>query len=262
MELRYTLMYFNQGQEYKESTAHEQNSSIKGGTNLTTLCTHIMEAKRHRISALIDANISTQEITCLKCCSRALVAKVKRLKSNNQSLACKPGSGGHNLKRTEEFLLTVAAAVEADPTTSIHRLAQATGTSTATIWRTTKELGLVSYHHRRRQFLSNRSKELRVEKGRKLLAWVRDNPSTVQIFSDKKLWTVEQAHNPQNDQYLACCSNDVPPVMSQKHPASAMMLGAVTSDGKKMPLTNSCKITCVSPSSDRMKRPSVLVSSH
>ena len=167
------------------------------------------------------------------------MAKVKRLKSNNQSLACKSGSGGHNLKRTEEFLLTVAAAVKADPTTSISRLAQATGTSTATIQRTTKELGLVSYHHCCRQFLSNRSKELRVEKGRKLLAWVRDNPSTVQIFSDKKLWTVEQAHNSQNDQYLACCSNDVPPVLSQKHPASAMMLVVVMSDGKRCLLTGS-----------------------
>ncbi len=214
---------------------HEQNGSIKGDSNFMKLCITKMEAKRHRVSALIDANIPTMEICRLENCSRVLVAKVRKLKESNSSLARKPGSGGHNSIRTEEFLLALHQTIEADPSTSKSQLAAALGVSRTTVKEATRELGLHSYRRRRRQFLSNRTKDIRVEKGRKLLAWVTANGSTVQIFSDKKLWTVEQARNAQNDRFLATCSKDVPPILSQKHPASAMMMGVITSDGKKMP---------------------------
>lgn len=194
-----------------------------------------MEAKRHRISALIDANISTTRICELESCSKVLVAKVRKLKREGASLARKPGSGGHNLKRTEEFLLAVNGAISADPTVSISSVASAAGTSRSTITEAIKELGLFSYRHRRRHFLSNRAKEIRVIKGQRILAWVRDHESTVHIFSDKKLWTVDQARNSQNDRYLAACCEDVPPVLTQKHPASAMMMGVIASDGQRMP---------------------------
>lgn len=35
--------------------------------------------------------------------------------------------------------------------------------------------------------------------------------------------------------FLAYCVDEVPPINSSKHPASAMMLGVVASDGKRMP---------------------------
>ncbi|QQP48937.1 Transposable element tcb2 transposase [Caligus rogercresseyi] len=91
--------------------------------------------------------------------------------------------------------------IEASPTTSMRKQAKNLGVSKDTIRNAVQDLGLVSYVRRRRQLLSDASKETRVMKGKKLLTWMKHNGSTVRIFSDKKLWTVDQ------------------------HPASAMMLG-------------------------------------
>ncbi len=62
-----------------------------------------------------------------------------------------------------------------------------------------------------------------------------DHASTVQIFSDKKLWTVDQARNIPNDRLLATGIDNVPLILCQKHPASAMMLGVISSDGNRVP---------------------------
>ena len=105
-----------------------------------------------------------------------------------------------------------------------------------TMRKAVKDLGAHSYVRRRRQLLSQRAKETRVKKGKMLLNWLKKhNSSTIRIFSDKKNWTVDQARNARNDRYLAYRVEDVPPINVTKHPASVMMLGVVTSDGKKMP---------------------------
>ncbi len=62
------------------------------------MCIASMKAKRRRVSALIGAKVLKNKICELENCSRALVAKVKRLKNSNLSLACKSGFGGHNRK--------------------------------------------------------------------------------------------------------------------------------------------------------------------
>ncbi len=77
---------------------YEQYGSIKGDSNFINSCIAKMEAKRHRVPALIDTNIPTMKICRMENCSRVLVAKVWRLKESNSSLARKPGSGGHNCK--------------------------------------------------------------------------------------------------------------------------------------------------------------------
>ncbi|QQP54080.1 Putative transposable element, partial [Caligus rogercresseyi] len=65
-------------------------------------------------------------------------------------------------------------------------------------------------------------------RGQKLIDWLKKKPSsTILVFSDKKNWTVGQSRNARND----WC----PPVNPIKHPASAVMLGVVAKDGKRMP---------------------------
>lgn len=49
------------------------------------------------------------------------------------------------------------------------------------------------------------------------------------------MWTVDRARNAKNDRWLAYQVEDVPPIMKTKHPASAMMLGVVASNGARMP---------------------------
>ncbi|QQP31613.1 Uncharacterized protein FKW44_025267 [Caligus rogercresseyi] len=122
-----------------------------------------MEEKRIRVSALLDAQMDFRKIAELIPCSLGLVSKVKKLKDEGQDLGRKPGSGGHNKKRTAEFLADLSDTIEASPTTSMRKQARVLG------------------------LLSDASKETRVIKGKKLHTWMKHNRSTVRIFSDKKL---------------------------------------------------------------------------
>ena len=194
-----------------------------------------MEAKRHRVSALLDAQVPTGRICEVVPCSRFLVAKVKKLKEASKDLSRKPGSGGHNKKLTDDFLDDLKAKIKAAPTTSQRTMAKELQISRRSIGRAVDSLGFTSYVRRHRQLLSDTTKATRVRKGKKLLTWIKHDKGTVRIFSDKKMWTVDQSRNSRNDRYLAYCVDAVPPIMAQKHPASAMMLGVVTSDGKRMP---------------------------
>jgi len=199
-----------------------------------SLKTKNMEAKRQRVSDLLAAHLTPKEIIGIVKCSRSLIDKVKRLKKTGGGLGRKVGSGGKNKKRTEDFLIGVASEIEADGSTSYREMGKALGVSKNTVWRACKDLGASSYVRRRRQLLTEATKANRVMKGKKLLNLLKKQGSTVRIFSDKKNWNVDQSRNSQNDRFLACVE-DVPPINSTKHPQSAMMLGVVASDGKRMP---------------------------
>jgi hypothetical protein len=58
---------------------------------------------------------------------------------------------------------------------------------------------------------------------------------TIKIFSDKKLFTVNQVYNRRNDHIIVDQGTPETPVNKTKHPASVMVLGIVTSDGNKCP---------------------------
>ena len=124
-----------------------------------------MEAKRQRVSDLLDAHIKVGKIQAIVGCSRSLVDKVKRLKKAGNGLGRKPGSGGLNKIRSEEFLTGVASEIAC----SMRRLGKELQVSDRTIRRSMKDLGAVSYVRRRRQLLTDSTKAKRVMKGTKLL---------------------------------------------------------------------------------------------
>ncbi len=194
-----------------------------------------MEARRQRILDLLHAQVPSDKIAEIVGCHKNTVFNVKKMEKDRGDIKRKKGSGGHNRKRTEEFLTGVAAEIEASPTTSMRKLAKELNVSEGLIRKAVKDLGAFSYVRRRRQLLTENSKRLRVERGKKLITWLKHNGSTVRVFSDKKNWTVDQSRNARNDRYLAYHVEDVPSINATKHPASAMMLGVVASDGKRMP---------------------------
>ncbi|QQP38996.1 Transposable element tcb2 transposase [Caligus rogercresseyi] len=109
------------------------------------------------------------------------------------------------------------------------------GVSKDTIRNAVQDLGLVSYVRRRRQLLSDASNETRVIKSKKLLTL--DEAQRVLGPDLLRQEAVDSGSGPrqQNDRYLAYCIEEVPPINTTKHPASAMMLGVVSSDGNRMP---------------------------
>ncbi len=193
-----------------------------------------MEVKRNRVSALLNAGMGYAEIARLVPCCQGLIAKVKRLKKEGKSLQRLLGSSGQNKERTLEFMANVSTVSANFPTTSMRALAKDLGVSDSTIRLAVKDLRAFSYICRCHQLLTTASKETRDVKGKKLLNWMKSDGSTVRIFSNKKNWTADQAQNSRNNRFLTFYIDEVPPITSTKHPASAMMLSVIASDRKRM----------------------------
>ncbi len=64
----------------------------------------------------------------------------------------------------------------------------------------------------------------------------RKHAGHVLVFCDEKQFTVDRSFNKRNDRYLEKDRANVPTVFRTKKPASVMVFGLVTSEGKKMPL--------------------------
>ncbi len=108
------------------------------------------------------------------------------------------------------------AKIQANLTKSMVKLAKELDVAPRTVGRAEKNLGLTSYIRRCHQLLSNTTMKTRVTMGKKLLNWIKETRSRVCIFSDNKMWTVDQSQNWQNDRYLASWVKEVPPINSTK----------------------------------------------
>jgi hypothetical protein len=133
--------------------------------------------------------------------------------------------------RKPRFLAGLKRSVKANPTVSFSTLAKKRAVSITTIHRGIKELGLTSYAQGKRHLLTNRMKEVRLERCRKVLNWLKSNGSAIKFFSDEKIFTVDRAFNRRNDRWIASSSTDVHPTMTTKKPASVMALCVVSSEG-------------------------------
>ncbi len=137
---------------------------------------------------------------------------------------------------TENFLEKLAKAVEKAPTTSIRKHAKILKVSEGTVRNGLKKLGKRSMVRPPVPLLTERLKQLRIERSKRLLSKLKKlDPATVKIFSDKKIFTVDQAYNRRNDRFIVDQGNPATPVSKTKHPASCMVLGIVCSDGQKPP---------------------------
>ncbi len=59
-------------------------------------------------------------------------------------------------------------------------------------------------------------------------------PRAVRIFSNEKLWNVDQVQNSRFDRVLVFSPEDESPVLKSKCAALRIQLGIVTSDGEKL----------------------------
>lgn len=196
----------------------------------------VQEQKRQHVSTLLEAQIDHAEIAAIVGVSVRTVYRINQAKNNGKDTSRAPGSGGNGKKRNEAFISTLKAKVKEDPTTSMRRLAKVTNVSHTTLMLAIHEdLGLKSFARVPRHLLTSSLKEKRLDRCHKLLAYLKHHKATVKIFSDKKIFTVDQVYNRRNDRYLAQSTDQVKGVFRTKHPAQVMVMGVLASDGKKMP---------------------------
>ncbi len=99
--------------------------------------------------------------------------------------------------------------------------------------RALKWLGIKSFVRRKQQLLTEQSKGKQLKRCK---TWMKSqkNALIVKIFSDKKIFTVNQFHNRRNDHWLALDQDDVEGICTSKQPQQVMVLGIITSEGKRM----------------------------
>ncbi len=103
-----------------------------------------------------------------------------------------------------------------------------------------EDLKMKPFHLQKRQLLSAATTEKRLIQTKLLLKWVKCHMRTSIIWSDEKIFTVEQAFNNHNDWVLAKNLKQVPvnerSVFPQQKPDSVVVWTGITSCGKKTPL--------------------------
>ena len=116
----------------------------------------------------------------------------------------------------------------------MRKMAKDMDMSHMTMVKAVKDLGMVSRVLPLCHLLTEQQKEKRLERCKKMLTWMKHHRATVKIFSDKKMFTVDQAFNCRNDRWVGPVEAEAIPVQRTKHPQGIMVLGVVASDGKKM----------------------------
>ena len=100
-----------------------------------------------------------------------------------------------------------------------------------------KDLRYYSFKRRRGQPFTEKARENRLTKGKKLLSKVKHSaePQTIRFFSDEKNYCQDQNHNMHNNRWLACSPKDTPRVMQTKFSQIAMVFGCVSCEDDVMP---------------------------
>ncbi len=163
------------------------------------------EETRIRIDALLDARIKHKQIKELTGTSYATIGRIAMAKRLGTALKTylkrKEGSGTKKRLVTADFVKNFIMTAAEDPTRSIWAHSRQLNVSTTTIINTMKIVSLRSFVRRRQQLITDVAKEKRLARAQRLLTWLKskENSATVKIFSDKKIFTVNQFHNRRND---------------------------------------------------------------
>ncbi len=131
----------------------------------------------------------------------------------------------------------VRKRVKRNPRRSIRKMAKDLHISVSSVRRIVKKkLDLIPYKLVKAHFLTEKMKNDRLQKARKLKRHAASGRHTRVLFSDEKLFTIEQAHNHQNDRILlpkgshANLKQRI--VARQHHPKSIMIWAGITATGK------------------------------
>lgn len=201
------------------------------------------EMKRHAVIVSIAAGHTNSEIAAFLNVARSFVYKVRReLVDARGNVASTSQRKQHSRRsdsiRTSEFINAIQSAIDESPGKSMRALAKDFQVDEATIRRVVHEdLRYKSYVIRRGQFMSQKTRENRVIRARRLLNKLKhpEEPGILWFFSDEKNFVQDQKVNRRNDRWLCQTAGEVPTVMHTKFPASVMVLGVVSSEGDVMP---------------------------
>lgn len=149
----------------------------------------------------------------------------------------RPRCGGPRTARTPQLVHKVRERFRRKRRRSVRKLAEKLGKPLRTIQRIVKEdVGLKPYKLQKVHGLSAAQKEKRLVRCKRLLRRSEKNRVNSIVFSDEKIFTVEEKLNKQNDRIYAASVEDIPEEMRTvphfQSPSSFMVWAAVSAQGK------------------------------
>lgn len=201
------------------------------------------EMKRHAVLVALAANHGDSEIADFLNVARSFVFRIRKqllVSGGNVSSAAKRKkySPRSDIVRKVEFVQQVQGIINENPSKSMRAIANQLLVSESTIRRVVHEdIRYKSYVMRRGQFMSDKNRENRVIRSKRLLNKLKhpEEPNMLWFFSDEKNFDQDQKVNRRNDRWLCSNPTEVPTVMHTKFPSSVMVLGVVSNEGHVMP---------------------------
>lgn len=199
-----------------------------------------MQSKRHAIVALFLAGKRPKDILCdlepIGVGERLIHRTIKRYKETN-SVEKRYGGGRRRSVTTPENIKKLAECLRRNPRRSARKLARDIGISNASLRRILKrDLQVKAYKIQKVHGLSEKQRQVRLERSAALLERYARGEFPNLIFSDEKIFTIEQSVNKQNDRvYLTNRSSENAGLLQasrRQAPASVMVWGAISASGR------------------------------
>lgn len=199
--------------------------------------------KRHAVIVALQGDHSDLEIARFLKVARSFVFKIRKELQTDKGNASQTGKRKIHSKRSDmirkdDFIKDVQQTIDANPRKSMRSLAKQLQVSEGTIRNVVHEnIEYKSYVLKKGQFLSERIKENRLIRSKRLLNKVKHpaEEDVIWFFSDEKNFDQDQKANRRNDRWLCKDPSEVPRIMHNKFPATVMVLGVVSNEGHVMP---------------------------
>ena len=158
------------------------------------------EAKCNQIIDLLDPHTPQKEIAKIVGVSERTVWCILHAKKLSRGTKRSPASGSHHRKRNKVFFDTLKNKIAEDSTVSMRRYAKTLNVDPKTIRNVvTLELGLKSFVRQAQHLLNESIKLKRFDRCIKILSFLKNNGRIIKVFSDKKIFTVDQVYSRRND---------------------------------------------------------------
>ena len=153
------------------------------------------------------------------------------------SVQDRPRTGRPPTIRTRNLKAKLQKRIVRNPRRSIRKKARDFEISERTLRRVVHDdLGLKSLKRRKVHMLTTAMKQKRLDRSRALLSRATPNVLDRILFSDEKLFTIEQASNTQNDRVLSPSVKEVPEnlrfIPRCQKPASVMVWAGISADSR------------------------------
>lgn len=196
-----------------------------------------MSEKRNQIISFFQIGMKQSNIAKRVCAPRTTVFDtIKRFKELN-SLQDRPRSGRPRSSDTKSVHDKLRLRLKRNPRRSMRKTAKDLNVNRETIRKIAKNvLKVKPYKLQKAHLITDKMKQVRLKRSKNLLKLDAIQQWETIVFSDEKMFTIEQVFNSQNDRIwskdLSVSISNARIVSRSQKPASLMVWAAITSNGK------------------------------